>query len=202
MSSSPKPFSYPAGAHKRIHGPGGYANYQSYRDWLRDEFSFRCIFCLHREQWGIVLGVWDIDHFVAQSRDASLRVDYDNLLYVCRACNALKSDQFLPDPCTLDLSKCLLIKSDGSLEALNYEGWLIAEILRLNSDDRIRFRRMIIATIRSLSRHDPNTLKMWMRYPDNLPDLEKLRPPTNSRSEGIKKSAFARRQSGELPEIY
>jgi hypothetical protein len=202
MPSSPKPFSYPAGALKRIHGPGGYANYQSYRDWLRDEFSFRCVFCLQREQWGIVLGGWDIDHFVAQSRDVSLKIDYDNLLYVCRACNALKSDHCLPDPCTLDLSKCLLVKDDGSLEALNDEGRLIAEILRLDSDDRRRLRRMIIATVRSLSRHDPDSFKMWMRYPDTLPDLEKLRPPTNSRPEGIDKSAFARRRRGELPEVY
>ncbi len=37
------PFSYPNRPHVRRHGPRGYANYESYRPWLRDEFSFRCV---------------------------------------------------------------------------------------------------------------------------------------------------------------
>jgi hypothetical protein len=37
-------------------------------------------------------------------------------------------------------------------------------------------------------------------YPDNLPDLSRLRPPRNTRPEGVAKSFFARRKRGELPE--
>ncbi len=37
------PFIYPARPHTRRHGPQGYAGYASYRPWLRDEFSFRCV---------------------------------------------------------------------------------------------------------------------------------------------------------------
>ncbi len=40
------PFSYPAGAHVRRHGPQGYAEYANYRPWLRDEFTFRCAYWL------------------------------------------------------------------------------------------------------------------------------------------------------------
>jgi len=200
--SLPEPFVYPAEPHTRIHGPDGYASYGPYRDWLRDEFSFRCVFCLHREQWGIRLGSWDIDHFVPQSQDSSLRLSYDNLLYVCHTCNSLKSDRPLPDPASLDLSKCLQVRSDGSLVALNDNGRMIAEILRLDSDDRRKFRRMIISTIQSLARHDPTIVIMWLCYPDNLPDLSKLRPPSNSKPEGIKNSAYARRERRVLPQIY
>jgi hypothetical protein len=57
------PFDYPLAPHVRRHGPVGYADYASYRPWLRDEFSFRCVYCLLREQWGRVSGVFDIDHF-------------------------------------------------------------------------------------------------------------------------------------------
>ncbi len=43
------PFRYPDGPHQRRHGPRGYASYESYRPWLRDEFAFRCVYCLTRE---------------------------------------------------------------------------------------------------------------------------------------------------------
>jgi hypothetical protein len=44
-------FDYAATAHVRRHGPFGYQDYESYRDWLRDEFSFRCVYCLKRIFW-------------------------------------------------------------------------------------------------------------------------------------------------------
>ncbi len=200
--SLPEPFVYPAEPHTRMHGPDGYASYGPYRDWLRDEFTFRCVFCLHREQWGIRLGGWDIDHFVPQSQDPSLRLSYDNLLYVCHACNSVKSDRLLPDPTSLDLSKCLAVRNDGSLVALNDDGRMIAEILRLDNDERRKFRRLIISTIRSLARHDPATMIMWMCYPDDIPDLSKLRPPSNLKPKGIDNSTYARRERGELPPTY
>lgn len=45
-------FDYPELAHQRRHGPQGYAGYHSDRPWLRDEFEFRGVYCLIREQWG------------------------------------------------------------------------------------------------------------------------------------------------------
>jgi hypothetical protein len=42
-------FRYPAAPHARRHGPQGYADAESYRPWLRDEFAFRCIYSLFRE---------------------------------------------------------------------------------------------------------------------------------------------------------
>ena len=44
------PFEYPSSPHRRRHGPLGYADYASFRPWLRDEFSFRCVYCLLRER--------------------------------------------------------------------------------------------------------------------------------------------------------
>lgn len=45
------PFSYPPTIHVRQHGPAGYLDYRSYKPWLRDEFSFRCVYCLMRETY-------------------------------------------------------------------------------------------------------------------------------------------------------
>lgn len=44
------PFVYAAFPNLRRRGPRGYRRHESYRDWLRDEFSFRCVYCLNREQ--------------------------------------------------------------------------------------------------------------------------------------------------------
>jgi hypothetical protein len=56
-------FDYPNRLSHRRHAPSGYAKYESYRPWLRDEFIFRCVYCLKREQWGHVTSEFDIDHF-------------------------------------------------------------------------------------------------------------------------------------------
>ena len=78
------PFAYPAVPHARNHGPQGYTDYTSYRPWLRDEFSFRCVYCLFREQWGRVRGVYTLDHFLPVALHPGKATDYDNLLYVLR----------------------------------------------------------------------------------------------------------------------
>jgi hypothetical protein len=33
----PTPFAYPSEAHQRKQGPAGYANYEEYKPWLRDQ---------------------------------------------------------------------------------------------------------------------------------------------------------------------
>jgi HNH endonuclease len=198
----PTPFAYPNGKHSRKHGPSGYKDYESYRDWLRDEFSFRCVFCLNREQWGLARGTWDIDHFIPQSRDSAGTLLYDNLLYVCRTCNSTKSSHLVPGPCDISFGDCLQVNGDGTVEALNEEGEILIDILRLDNEDYRRFRYLIIQTIQSLKRGDENAFVLWMSYPDNLPDLSSLRPPSNSRPDGIKDSFFALRTRGELDEIY
>src|ERR1700747_1512380 len=91
-------FSYPLARHSRRHGPQGYAAYPSFRPWLRDEFCFRYVYCLIREQWGRVSGEFDLDHYEPQSLRPQKAVDYDNLLYSCAACNVAKGDQLVPDP--------------------------------------------------------------------------------------------------------
>ena len=53
------PFRYPEQPHVRRHGPQGYVTLESYRPWLRDEFTFRCVYCLLREQWGRARGSFD-----------------------------------------------------------------------------------------------------------------------------------------------
>ncbi|MBY0457436.1 MAG: HNH endonuclease, partial [Gemmataceae bacterium] len=92
------PFVYPRLPHARRHGPRGYADYPSFRPWLRDEFVFRCAYCLRRETWGLVRGTFAIDHFLPVAVRPDLAVDYDNLVYACTTCNVAKSANELPSP--------------------------------------------------------------------------------------------------------
>ena len=202
VAATPQPFAYPTMPHIRRHGPYGYSIYESYRAWLRDEFSFRCVFCLNREQWGLIRSVWDLDHFMPQHSHPQISFDYENLLYSCRTCNGMKGDQIIPDPCKIAYGECVTVHPDGTIEALNEKGEILIETLRLNNEDYTRFRQLMIDTLRSLATHDRQTYVLWMRYPENLPDLSGLRPPGNKKPEGVKQSFYARRMRGELEEIY
>jgi hypothetical protein len=198
-------FEYPVEAHQRLHGPLGYADYRSYRDWLRDEFLFRCVFCLRREQWGLRQGFFHVDHYEPQAINPVQACSYDNLLYVCAACNLKKGDLLVPSPCEIAFGSCLQVHSDGRIEALGPVGELLVDILRLDDDDSTRYRKLMLETLAVLHKHQPETFSDWMSYPENLPDLshpEKRPPNGNSRPEGVPQSCFAMRQRGELPSCY
>ena len=53
------------------------------------------------------------------------------------------------------------------------------------------------------SRFNPDLYRELMGYPDDLPNLGRLRPPQgNVRPDGIANSCHERRKRGELPETY
>lgn len=196
-------FDYPTRKHVRRHGPVGYSDYESFRDWLRDEFSFRCVFCLQREQWTRFEASFHIDHFVPQAINPNLACEYDNLLYVCATCNSKKSDLSVPDPCEFAYGECVVVNPDGTIEARNETGELLIDLLRLDDATLTKYRLRWLETWRALiaSGHSA-TYQEWMRYPDNLPDLAGKKPPSNSRPEGVFQCAFERRKRGELPVSY
>ena len=97
-STTPKGiFQYPIAPLTRKHGPRGYVAYQSFNPWLRDEFEFRCVYCLSRERWfpdgGSSFG---IDHIVPQSVATHLVCVYENLVYACSNCNSFRQDRSIP----------------------------------------------------------------------------------------------------------
>ena len=69
-------FNYPTKPHQRRHGPTGYGDYESYRPWLRDEFLFRCVYCLNREKWYSDDVAFNIDHFLPVAVAPDMECDY------------------------------------------------------------------------------------------------------------------------------
>ena len=197
------PFTYPTTAHLRRHGPQGYADPDSYRPWLRDEFSFRCVYCLLREQWGQVRGIYAIDHFLAVAHYPGRAGDYDNLLYACATCNAAKRDRTVPDPLTVLTGQAVRVAENGTIHADDPEGSRLIELLGLDSEQSTEFRMLWIGIVALAARHDPELYHKLIGYAADLPNRAALRPPGgNTRPEGVQQSCFARRQNGTLPETY
>jgi hypothetical protein len=79
-------FRYPDTPHGRKHGPTGYDTYKTYKEWLRDEFAFRCVYCLERERWyPSGSAAFAVDHVRPKGLPeyAHLVCDYENLVYAC-----------------------------------------------------------------------------------------------------------------------
>src|SRR5262245_41234650 len=123
------PFTYPTVAHARRHGPRGYADYESYRPWLRDEFAFRCVYCLLRETWGPVKGVYALDHFLPVAARPDLALEYDNLLYGCVSCNLSKGSWQTPDPLADLLDPGVHVSADGAIHADTPQAGKLIELL-------------------------------------------------------------------------
>jgi len=203
--SFPKPFAFVPGIHIRRHGPAGWANYARYRPWLRDEFCFRCVYCLIREQWVDMRRGFQIDHSIPQKLRPDLKADYDNLLYLCPSCNNLKGSYRLPDPCAVALNECLRFNADGTVDALDGPrgaGETIIEVLELDAPHLIQWRRRKIDAIATVAGNDWFRFVEEMCFPRDLPDLTVDPPLHNSRPGGIAESWFAKRKSGRLPEAY
>jgi len=196
------PFIYPLEPHVRRHGPQGYANYAGYRPWLRDEFSFRCVYCLIREQWS-QHGLFGIDHFLAVTHRPKSVDHYENLLYACSTCNAAKGECVLPDPCRVLLSGAIWVLEDGTIHAETAEAARLIEVLGLDSPRSTEFRLLWIGIVALAARHDLALYHKVTRFPDDLPDLSRLRPPNgNTREIGLAGSWFAQRAQGTLPANY
>src|SRR5437764_9736257 len=93
-------FAYPGTPHLRRNGPRGYVDDEHYKPWLRDEFSFRCLYCRCREVW-FPDGdrSFSVEHILPTSLATAGLTDYDSLVYACCQCNAVRRAILLPlDP--------------------------------------------------------------------------------------------------------
>ncbi len=193
-------FDYPARREERRHGPQGYSRYDLYRPWLRDEFTFRCVYCLKRERWGQVTAEYELDHFQPQSVRPDLEMTYDNLVYACRRCNNVKRAQRVDDPFAVATSDCLRLTPSGELIASSPAALRLILVLDLNSPAMVQWRMLWIRIVDLAMRNDESLYRELLRFPDDLPRLERLKPPGgNSRPNGIDGSWAAISDRGELP---
>jgi hypothetical protein len=201
-------FLYPGAAHARRHGPRGYLQYESYKPWLRDEFSFRCVYCLCRERWfPDGEAAFAVDHVQPQSTAPELRNEYDNLVYSCCQCNALRAATAVLDPCQHAYGQQIRVLESGLVEALTPAGTELIEICRLNRPPLVAFRRGMIQLLNFLRERKgmeaQALLDSILGFPVSLPNLAQLKPPGgNSRPDGIPQSYIERKNRGQLTTRY
>jgi hypothetical protein len=95
------------------------------------------------------------------------------------------------------------VSEDGRLHTDSPEAACLIDLLALNSEDAIEFRMTWIGIIAMTASADPALYRKLMGFPNDLPDLNPLRPPGgNSRPDGLALSHHAQKQRGELPESY
>jgi hypothetical protein len=91
----------------------------------------------------------------------------------------------------------------GTLVATTPAAAELLELLHLNYRTLCQRRQLLMAAVRVFREREPELYRRWMGFPDDLPDLSRLRPPGgNSRPEGLAQSHLARRERGELPATY
>jgi hypothetical protein len=208
----PRPFIYPTSPHARRHGPAGYEEYESFKDWLRDEFGFRRAYCLFRERWypnGFMS--FSIDHVIPRSadREGPSERDYDNLVYACHRCNSFRAAQRILDPTREALGEHLEVcDEDGSVSGRTDEGKDSIRILGLNDPDLCNHRRraFLVLDLKQENPDNPLVHNLFLHtfgYPDDIPDLRRLRPPRGNTMAGSEEDCYyARRERGELDEVF
>ena len=114
-------------------------NYKKYEPELSEDFGHICGYCGKSEM--VSTKGFEIDHFVPNDIDSSLKTDYNNLVYCCFTCNRKKSNKWptnnkeLPnngkegfvDPATEEYDKHLERATKGDIIAITPVGTYMKE---------------------------------------------------------------------------
>jgi hypothetical protein len=202
-------FQYSVSALQRRHGPRGYEDYRAYKPWLRDDFSFRCIYCLCRERWEPSgHAVFSVEHVRPQATHPEQVCDYDNLLYACSTCNTLRGTEPLPfDPTVEAMGTHSQILPDSTVRGLTKQGQRLGDLCQLNRPKLVQYRlemqELVALLVSRPGLQEQRILQSILGYPDDLPNLRSRRPPEgNFRPAGLAASHFERRKRGDLPVTY
>jgi hypothetical protein len=205
----PDPFAYPATPHTRKHAPSGYKDYADYKPWLRDEFEFRCVYCLQREMWSRERhAIFSVDHVVPQTEDLALICVYTNLVYACLRCNSARQDIRTIDPTVDPIGSHLRVEQDGTVVGLDADGLFLIQLLHLNSGSAVAERRRILRILRLRAKYPRDTdiratFLEALGYPEDLPDLRLLKPPGgNTLATNALLCFLAQREQKTLPPVY
>lgn len=207
--TTPAPFAQSSRPHDRRHGPRGYDPYDGYKSWLRDEFTFRCVYCCERESWYPDRAAsFSVDHVIPQSEEAALVCEYGNLVYACTRCNSARRDMRLLDPTAVASGDHIQLGNDGLLVGLTEDGLYLIDLLHLNENPALKVRRKYsrILALQEKYPADDDIEALFSEafgFPDDMPDLRTRRPPLgNSRPDSVQSCYFARRERGILSATY
>lgn len=95
------------------------------------------------------------------------------------------------------------VLEDGSIAVSSDEAKRLIDEMGLDRPKLRAFRLLWISIIRLAEKYDVDLWAKLIGFPEDLPDLSQLQPPSgNARPEGIHQSYLARRQRGELSSTF
>ncbi|MBX7086174.1 MAG: HNH endonuclease [Leptospirales bacterium] len=159
-------FLYPKWKHRRQLSPEHQSNYKGYKPFLQEEFACHCVYCRTPDTMK-GYDAFGVEHYLPKSTHPELELEYSNLYYACNSCNSLKGDLvptrdlFIPNPCDhimWDHLRCWQYHVEGRSQA----GRFTIELLNLNNDERMMFRKAVIDSIAAV-RHKLASLRITER---------------------------------------
>jgi hypothetical protein len=116
-----------------------YANYTSFKPYIREDFNKRCGYCDDLDIYHGGVRGYQIDHFKPHSipKFTPLKEEYSNLVYSCPFCNRAKSNKWKDvggfiDPCEDEYDNHLVRNNKGQIIFKTEQGKYIYENLNLH----------------------------------------------------------------------
>jgi hypothetical protein len=202
-------FTYPS-TFTAKYSPWGYTRYASYKDWLREEFSFRCVYCLTREKW-CPSGHRDfaVEHIVPKVSNKRLQTVYENLAYSCHLCNSRKGTQLTLNPRTNPFGTHLFVMPDGTITGLTPDGSKMILQMGLDEDELNETRKHYIEIYDAFQ--DPanrghefveSQYEWAFSYPNSVPDLKAKNPPGIKNNRSVNRCCYQRLRGKTKPTVY
>lgn len=128
--------------------------YEAYRPYLRQDFEYRCAYCLRHEFFFGGGEAGEIDHHRPRHLFPGLTAQYGNLYWSCRRCNAVKGGKWpsaeqigrglrFLDPCAEDHDDHWRTRADGTLEPVTSIGQYTVRQMRLDRPTLTQFRQFL-----------------------------------------------------------
>jgi HNH endonuclease len=202
-------FTYPSTFISK-YAPWGYTRYASYKDWLRDEFAFRCVYCLTREKW-YPTGhrAFAVEHIVPKASNKGLKTVYENLAYSCHLCNSRKGTQLTLNPRTNPFGTHLVVKPDGTISDLTSNGAKMILLLGLDEHELNEWRKHFIEIYDAFQ--DPankghdfvmSQYEFAFSYPTAVPDLKGKKPRGTNNKHSVNKCCYQQLRGKTKPTVY
>jgi len=196
-------FLYPNTPHQRRHSPHGYSDYSEYKDWLRDDFCFTCVYCRCRERWKSEgEGAFSVEHLQPKSTHPDLECVYQNLVYACIRCNTARGRKQIADPCEASLG--LHIEPNGIAVSISGDyGNRIIDTYNLNDAKLVDFRKHVLGQIElAIQTNRDDLLDYWFGFPLNMPNLTRKTRCKNAIPDSASLCYFMQYEQGKIGKRY
>jgi hypothetical protein len=139
---------------RRVPPPDLKGSYRSFRAHVREDFEYRCAYCLLFELLAGGEENFELDHFRPTRLFPQEENSFYNIYYSCHPCNQIKRDAWPPksleaggigfvDLCKDDFAEHFSTTEEGQWHGITKSGQYTIDMLRLNRKHLVTLRRLL-----------------------------------------------------------